>query len=264
MDGVTTLLDGLSRVVGTNGRSLFSLPPAPIKGSLAPGDVETTKTTNPTPPSTGNMDYTAYADVSDPNPGHPARSRGPFKAKVLAEFCSPYCSIGQQQPYGPCLLDVTIKHDGSRLVMINKARPIIDLQGAYEKGVPIGLPQISIQDLSHPGQEPAFSLQLDLFFAEHLFRRIDISQYGFDPLQAVYIDPKEGFKFTYTLNQPLEYVHSRALCGMMSLRSHYKLEVGPPGKPKYEERQYPYEAAHFETVPIELEATTRGRFELVD
>merc|ERR1711939_599559 len=103
--------------------------------------------------------------------------------------------------------------------MINTARPVIDLQGANDKGVPIGLPQISIQDLSRPGQEPAFSLQLDLFFVEDLSRRIDISQYGFDPLQAVYIDPKEGFNFTYTLNQPLEYVQSRALCGMMSARS---------------------------------------------
>ncbi|KAJ9497733.1 hypothetical protein H2202_006766 [Exophiala xenobiotica] len=210
------------------------------------------------------MDYTAYADVSDPNPRPRSTPRGPTKVKILAEFRSPYCSVGQKQPYGPCLLDVTIKHDGSRLVMINKARPVIDLQGANEKSVPIGLPQISIQDLSRPGQEPAFSLQLDLFFVRDLVRRIDISQNGFEPLQAVHIDPEKGFNFTYTLNQPLEYVRSRALCGIMSPGSHYKLEVGPPREPEVDGRWYPYEPISFETVPIELEATTRGRFELVD
>jgi hypothetical protein len=97
-----------------------------------------------------------------------------------------------------------------------------------------------------------------------LVRRIDISQNLFEPLQAVHIDPEKGFNFTYTLNQPLEYVHSRALCGIMSLRSHYTLEVGPPREPEFDGLWYPYWPIPFETVPIELEATTRGRFELVD
>ncbi|KAK5452067.1 hypothetical protein LTS15_007790 [Exophiala xenobiotica] len=199
------------------------------------------------------MDYTAYADVSDPNPRPRSTPRGPTKVKILAEFRSPYCSVGQKQPYGPCLLGMTIKHDGSRLLLINKARPVIDLQGANEKN-----------DLSRPSQEPTFSLQLDLFFARDLTRRVDISQYGSDPLQAEHIDAEKGFSFTYTLNQPLEYVHSRALCGIMSPGSHYNLAVGPPGMQKLEDRWYPYEPIPFETVPIEMDATTRGRFELVD
>lgn len=211
--------------------------------------------------------YQAYADVSNPNPPLALSDGSPSKVTILAEFPHPYCSVSQKEPGGLCKLDVAIKPQGNRKVMINATRPIIGLQEANDKGIPAGLPQLSICNSEDLGQGPVFTLQFDLFYEEDFDRRMRCCKdAATEPEWSdfVLIDPAKGFNFSYNINQSFDYVASRARHSIMRPRGHYYVVAGLPGTPDNEGHWYAYEPVHMETVPVELESTARGDFELID
>ena len=123
--------------------------------------------------------YQAYADIANSNPPS-FNAQTTSRVLIQALFEKSSITISTQALGEPCILNINIKPLGPRTMVINRSSPIVSFQDRDRKGLPHGLPQLELRD-----QEGhlAFTLPLDLFYAEELDTRLrqsdNVSASGF-------------------------------------------------------------------------------------
>lgn len=198
-----------------------------------------------------------YADVTNPHILPSFRRQRTTQASIQAWFDKPHITLSAQTPGAPCILNISIKPAGTRILVINRSSPVISFQNRDKKGLPHGLPQLELRDHA---ANLAITLPIDLLYAEDIEARLKQGQ-EVSGSDFQFLPSDQWTNFTFDLNQPLDYLCLFGLTTTTPSRL-YHLEVGRPHVPDNVQHWYPSEFHRVETVPIVLEHDSRARLEI--